>query len=32
MLQVTNMRAGEEYTFNVINQEKTNSQFNFGRC
>ncbi len=22
---------GEEYTFNIVNQEKANSQYNFGK-
>ena len=30
--EVSNMRAGVNYTFNIINYEKTNSQFNFGEC
>ena len=29
--EVTNMRIGVDYTFNIINCEKSNSQFNFGR-
>ena len=32
--QVSNMVSGEHapYIFNIINYEKTNSQFNFGKC
>lgn len=28
--QVTNMIANEQYTFNIVNFKKVNSQFNYG--
>lgn len=30
-LQVSNMEAGMPYRFNIVNCEKPNSQFNFGK-
>lgn len=29
--EVSNMVSGRPYRFNIINNEKTNSQFNFGK-